>query len=75
MKQTIAERLASKYKRTKKWVSIFHKDFEITKEEHDWIKENPDEFERIINDAEKDKNFCIQHYDLNENDICIDMTT
>ena len=51
--KSIQERLAAKYKRTRKYYSRFDKDIDVTEEEAQWIIENEDEAMAIFNAAEK----------------------
>lgn len=53
--KSIQERLAAKYKRTRKYYSRFDKDIDVTEEEAQWIIENEDEAMAIFNAAEKSK--------------------
>lgn len=53
--KSIQERLAAKYKRTKKYYSRFDKDIEVTPEEEEWIMNNEDEAMAIFNAVEKSK--------------------
>lgn len=53
--KSMQEKLASRYKRTKKTISRFEKYLEITPEEAEWIRENEAEFRDIINATENDK--------------------
>lgn len=52
-KKSIQERLAAKYKKSKKFYSRFDKNIEVTLEEEEWIKNNENEAMRIFNAAEK----------------------
>ena len=73
MKKTINERLASKYKKEKKGFTTFRKVLEITKDEADWIRENPNEFRQTINESEG-TNYSVAHYEVFENEVIIDMS-
>lgn len=57
--KSMQEKLASRYKRTRKIISRFEKYLEITPEEGEWIRENEAEFRDIINTTENDKRYSL----------------